>query len=79
VIVTPVFVIALTAILLITGAAAVVVNVLFADVANVPLPFADTTSKSYSVPAANPVSVTVWLVTSAVFTVVADPYAIVGP
>jgi hypothetical protein len=65
----------------ITGAAAVpvVVNVVLPDVAEVPLPFADTTSKSYNVPAVNPVSVTVWLVTSAVFTVVAVPYADVVP
>jgi hypothetical protein len=80
VIVAPVFVIALTAMLLMTGAAAaVVVNVPFPDVAAVPLPFADTTSKSYSVPAVNPVSVTEWLVTNCVFTVVAVPYAVLGP
>jgi hypothetical protein len=56
-----------------------VVNELFAEVADVPLPFADTTSKSYSVLAVKPVSVTEWLVTSAAFTVDADPYAAVVP
>jgi hypothetical protein len=66
--------------LLMTGAAAAdVVNVVLPDVADVPLAFADTTSKSYSVPAVNPVSVTVWLVTNCVFTVVALPYANVVP
>jgi hypothetical protein len=74
VIVAPVLVIALTAMLLITGAGAtVVVNVPFDEVADVPLPFAETTSKSYSVPPVSPVSVTEWLVTKAVFTVVAVP------
>jgi hypothetical protein len=66
--------------LLITGAvAAGVVNVLLPEVAEVPLPFAETTSKSYIVPAVNPVSVTEWLVTKAVFTVEADPYAVLVP
>jgi hypothetical protein len=47
VIVAPVFDIALTATLLMTGAAAaVVVNDEFAEVTAVPLAFADTTSKS---------------------------------
>jgi hypothetical protein len=35
-----------------------VVKVLLAEVTEVPLAFADTTSKSYSVPAVNPVKVT---------------------
>jgi hypothetical protein len=78
VIVAPVLVIALTATFVITGIP-VVVNVAFADVADVPLPFADTTSKSYNVPAVNPVSVTEWLVTSCVLTVVEVPYADVVP
>jgi hypothetical protein len=47
VIVAPVFVMALTAMLLITGdGAAVVVKVLFDDVTEVPVPFAEATSKS---------------------------------
>jgi hypothetical protein len=74
VIVAPVFDIALTATLLMTGAAAaIVVNDEFAEVTDVPLAFADTTSKSYSVPAVRPVNVTLWLVCSAVFSVVEDP------
>jgi hypothetical protein len=60
--------------LLMTGAAAaIVVKEEFADAAGVPLAFADTTSKSYRVLAAKPVSVIEWLVTSAVFTVVEEP------
>jgi hypothetical protein len=78
VIVAPVLVIALTATFEITGVP-VVVNVVLPEVADVPLPFADTTSKSYSVPAVNPVKVTVWLVTNCVFTAVAVPYAVVVP
>ena len=77
--VAPVFVIALTAMLLITGTDAVVVNVLLPEVADVPVPFAETTSKSYSVPAVKPVSVTEWLVTSVVLTVVAVPYPVLVP
>jgi hypothetical protein len=41
------------------GAVPVVVNVVLADVAEVLPAFADTTSKSYSIPAAKPVNVTV--------------------
>jgi hypothetical protein len=57
VIVAPVFVIAVTATFEITGIP-LVVKVLFADVTDVPLAFADTTSKSYSVPAVKPDRVT---------------------
>ena len=77
-IVAPVFVIALTATPEITGVP-VVVNVVLPDVAEVPLAFAETTSKSYSVPAVNPVNVTEWLVTNAGLNVVEVPYADVGP
>jgi hypothetical protein len=59
VIVAPVFVIVVTAILVIIGAvAAGVVKDKLPDVADVPLAFAETTSKSYSVPAVKPDSVT---------------------
>jgi hypothetical protein len=72
VIVALVLVIALIATFEITGVP-VVVNVVFPDVADVLAAFADTTSKSYSVPAVNPVSVTEWLVTNVAFTVVEVP------
>jgi hypothetical protein len=78
VIVAPVLVIALTATFEIAGVP-VVVNVVFPEVADAFPAFADTTSKSYSVPAVNPVNVTVWLVINCEFTVVAVPYAIVVP
>jgi hypothetical protein len=52
-----VFVMAVTATLEITGAP-VVVNDVFAEVAELFPAFADTTSKSYNVPAVKPVSVT---------------------
>jgi hypothetical protein len=55
------------------GAVPVVVNIVFADVDEVFAEFADTTSKSYSVPAVKPVNVTEWLVVSVVFTVVELP------
>jgi hypothetical protein len=78
--VAPVFVIALTAILLMAGAAAaVVVKVVFAEVAAVPLALTETTSKSYRVLAVNPVRVTEWLVTNVVFSVVELPYVPVVP
>jgi hypothetical protein len=57
VIVAPVFVIAVTATFEIAGVPEVV-NELFIDVADAALAFADTTSKSYSVPAVKPVKVT---------------------
>ncbi len=80
VIVAPVFEIALTAMLLITGAgAAVVVKELLADVTDVPDPFAETTSKSYSVLAVKPDKVTEWLVDSVVVAVVEVPYAVLVP
>jgi hypothetical protein len=69
---------AVTVIFEITGAP-VVVNVLFADVPEVFPEFVDTTSKSYSVPAVKPVSVTEWLVTRVVFTAGDEPYAVVIP
>jgi hypothetical protein len=72
VIVAPVLVRALTATFDMTGVPEVV-NVLFAEVTEVPLAFTDTTSKSYSVPPVNPVNVTEWLVTSAGLTVVEVP------
>ena len=75
----PAFEIAATAILLMTGAGAAVVNELFADVAEVPVELAETTSKFYSVPAVSPVSVTEWVVTSVVFTVVELPYDVLVP
>jgi hypothetical protein len=67
--VAPVVDIAVTATFEMTGVP-VVVNVLLPDVADVLEEFAETTSKSYSVPAVNPVRVTVWLVMSVVFTIV---------
>jgi hypothetical protein len=78
VIVAPVLVIPLIATFEITGVP-VVVNVVLPEVAEVFPAFADTTSKSYSVPAVKPVSVTEWLVTNVVFTAVELPYAVVGP
>jgi hypothetical protein len=57
----------------------VVMNVEFGEVADIAPAFADTTSKSYVVPAVNPVSVTVCAVTSAVFSVELDPYPFVSP
>jgi hypothetical protein len=71
VIVAPVLV-GVTATFEITGVP-VVVKVVLPEVAWVPLEFADTTSKSYSVPAVKPVNVTVWLVVSAGFAVVEVP------
>ncbi len=76
--VAPVVVIPFTATLEITGAPAVV-SVELLEAADVPLAFAETTSKSYRVPAVKPVNVTEWLVTSAVFNVVDVPYADVAP
>jgi hypothetical protein len=55
------------------GGAAVVVKVVFAEVAEVPVALADTTSKSYRVPGVKPVNVTEWLVTSVVLKVVDEP------
>jgi hypothetical protein len=69
---------ALTATFEMTGVP-VVVNVPFPDRADVFEEFAENTSKSYSVPAVKPVSVTVWLVTSVVFNVVELPYDVVVP
>ncbi len=63
----------LTATLLITGVAFTVVKVELGEVEGVPAELAETTSKSYRVPALKPVMVTEWLVTSAVFKVEEEP------
>jgi hypothetical protein len=65
----------------ITGVAAgeAVVNVALGDVLDVFAEFADTTSKSYVVPAVKPVSVTEWLVVSVVLSVDELPYPVVLP
>jgi hypothetical protein len=66
--VTDVLLRALVATFVITGpAAAVVVKVLFAEVLDTLLLFADTTSKSYVVPGVRLVNVTEWLVTRLLF------------
>jgi hypothetical protein len=56
-----------------------VVNVEFAEVADVPAEFAETTSKSYVVLAVKPVRVTEWLVVSVVFSVDEEPYELLPP
>jgi hypothetical protein len=71
---------ALIAMLVMAGAvAAGVVNVLLAEVADVPLPLADTTSKSYKVPAVKPDSVTEWLVVNVGLRFEAEPYVVLVP
>jgi hypothetical protein len=76
--VAPVVEIELTTTFEMTGVP-VVVNLLFTDVADVPLAFADTTSKSYRTPAVKLASVTEWLVVSVVFNIVAEPYDVLVP
>jgi hypothetical protein len=63
----------------ITGPGAVVAKLELPDVVDIPPEFAETTSKSYVVPAVSPVSDTVWLVVSAGFSVDAEPYHFVTP
>ena len=67
--------------LLITGPGAVPVveNVALDEVEESASEFADTTSKSYSVPGVRPVSVTEWLVTEVGSSVVAMVYVEVTP
>jgi molybdate-binding protein len=50
-----------------------VAKVEFGEVDAVPAEFADTTSKSYVVPAVKPINVTEWLVVNAVFRVDEEP------
>ena len=79
--VTDVAVMPLVAIFEITGCGAVpvVVKVKFAEVLEILLELAETTSKSYSVPEVKPVMTTEWLVTGLVLNGEIDPYSVVAP
>jgi hypothetical protein len=61
------------------GSGVLVVKVKFADVAVVPYPFVDRTSKSYAVEGVSPISITECDVTSVPASVDCDPYAVVVP